>query len=275
MKSSLLTLAIIIIILVGGGIYLSCTSDSNINEKKRLLLVFADLTGSMDQQGVNHVADKAKKIFSSLPEGAKMHVKLIDSNNSRHAVFEGEIPELTGNSIALKSAHKTSISQQADSLEELLLQTYTSSPPMKSCIFNSFESVFTFFRSQDSLTYDYELIFLSDMIEECSSSFTHLKTNMNMRSDSGSAPELEELIAKVDSNYSPDFNLKELIKPENLYCIVTPSDHYKNQKGCMQTRDSRKLWQHIFTKLGYSESETNSLFIETSLPFQFQNSVYQ
>jgi hypothetical protein len=260
-------------------IVLCVLTNCETEEKKRCVLVYVDLTGSMDQYGVDHVADKARVIWQSLDAESRMVVKLIDDNDARPAIFDHRLPSIASGfdkDIEALDYVLDSLGQVLHDTLHLLYQEHSQRTKGKeefsSCIINSFPAISRFFNDQDTCDNRFELVFLSDMVEECSAKYNHVHQDIKMYNHSGgSKPDTAVLASRLREGFLPKLQLKQFVSPDHVYCVVTPNSTYIGNASCLQTPEIEDLWGVIFQKLGYSKEDLHRIHFSTELPPEFIN----
>lgn len=239
------------------------------------MLLFVDLSKSMQQSEVDKIAEKVAPLVNMLPPGSKLKVKLIDD-----VQFQESLMDLTVQGSAestrqrQKQANKVN-KLMCDSLINMIYADHEKNQQRngagsyrKSCIINTFETAFDYFKQHraDTATMRFSLVYLSDMIEQCKASKSVLGETLYMMDNT--APTSAEVAALIDQNYTPNFNLKELLG-QRMYCIATINEQFYKDPGCMPHNAIKEAWQVVLQKLGYSKQEAAMIYFSPDLPEKF------
>jgi len=242
-------------------------------EPKRLILVFADLTGSMNLTGVEAVAEKIHDLTMRLDPGATMVVKLIDDDNSE-PIARIVVPEIQqGIDSELREINKVR-TEAATHVRDTLIHSFKNTPSRQrntSCILNAMEFAYSFFRVKDAEVYNFELVFVSDMIEECSMEHGILAQDLYMiEKQKKDAPTFVEMEEKVKGQFLKSNDLGQFVSFNDVKCVLTINEAYNNIPGCMNQQELRLLWECIFCELGLDSTAKNQLHFDTELPSNFK-----
>ena len=254
-KLNLISTTNIGFVVITGFFFQQCGNiDPPENGKENIYVVLCDLTTSLDSTSISRVASVSKKILKEIPDGSKVCFYELNDNHYKQAFYEEKIARFsTTLSEEKKMLEKNK--QNADSLELLILnkgKEYTNeslSNQPNSCIVGGLRKASTFLRdegSQDTSKYNYWVIILSDMLEECNSS------------PLGSTFMKPEYLSTIDANiekYNPDFDLSYA---NVRVCLTSENNSKKN--AYLRNEQLEEVWQKIFKKLGIGEDEMRNIF---------------
>jgi len=257
-----------IVILFLFFVYTSCKTD-NKQEKsiKIYALMMCDLTSSVDSNLIKDVAHKAHDLLLALPQGSKVEAYPIDDNTYLNPIFSGELPLLESDLDFHKDMFKGKLNALAENLGNAIYFKYkdvnlNKSTQHASCIISSLETAYNFFKDKDKNTYRFELIYFSDMIEQCSNS----QAGSIFICSDRHIPNKESIIAQIEKKYNPNMNLKSLID-NNISMIITTG--IMGDSKCLRSDEQKEIWQKIFSKVGYSQSDFASFHFRQGLPDRF------
>ena len=263
------------------------------NEKPYRILLFCDITNSVNKDSIKRVKEKVEKLISSVKDrpGSKITAYPIDSGGYSEALFEFEVPECEFGEFgkSLDNLIKKECANKVDrvltekygkefekSFGEILTKKYRENLQVKnlkqrSCIVNTLKKTYKFFyksvdtkarREEDK--YISELIYLSDMIEQCNSSIGAVYLCSESQK-----PNLDSILKLVESNYAPDFTLGELLGNKVSFVITTEMIGNPQHK-CLTAEKLENFWETIFLKNGYSRKQFRLLHWEANLPDRFK-----
>ncbi len=239
-----------------------------------MVLVFCDITTSVDGKSIDRSIEKLKSLMASLPTGAKVKVFPIDNNDYPEKLVDYEIPncknpDLTGR-LAEKFEEKCkedislSITEFGKSIKVKYDQLAQNAEiHQRSCIINTLDKVHETFKNVDKNRYIFHTVYLSDMIEECRSPVGSLFMCSKKK-----APDKNAMLKDIRENYNPAFNLKETVGQSVSIVISTQlmgSDDYK----CVFPNEQKDLWKEVFIKAGYSGEDFSLIPFSSELPPTF------
>lgn len=244
-------------------------------QKPFLILVFIDITTSVDGQSIDSVIEKAKNLVTSLPFNSRIVVFPIDNNDFPEKLLDYTIPKcddetLTGmlKDVADKRC-RTGITERIDEFGASIKTKYedlkqNTSIKQRSCIINTLSKINEFFKHEDKNTYTFEVLYLSDMIEECNSSVGSIYLCSNRR-----PPVKEDILKEIQSRYNPNFRLKEILD-NNISFVITTKILGSAQYKCLFQEGHKEVWRNVFSKVGYSESDFESFPFTSEIPGKFK-----
>lgn len=244
------------------------TSDS----KVPVVLIFCDLTTSVDPSSIKKVARDAYNLILSFPHNTKLIIYPIDESP-----FVKPILDFTYPSKATKSSeihkNKTIVKRAAKFAYDTILQLYQDEYSSDkagnraiSCMMRSLEtahSQFLQYKNVKGNNYSYELIYLSDMLEECSTSpvgaifFTKQY--------------FKDALKKLDT-YKPDFDLSYAD-----VTIIISVEQYATASAYISYEELKNAWKNVFIKAGFSAEQFSGFnFLPTIPPkFDLKNSEWK
>ena len=239
-------------------------------QQKKSILMFVDLTGSMEKTGVELVAKKAATILLSLAPGSQVNVKLIDDHADIHeSLFLETIPVIEKNTGTSKMKYKKDVQLLSQELEMKINRRYKyrdSLDVLNSCVINTVPHAYRYFVRKGFGTYQKELVYLSDMIEMCDGEAGAIY----MASSNGKSA-VSSILNQIDKNFNADsLNLKSVIG-NNVSVILTSSNSKGTSSYSSLKRDEiRKVWEEIFRRAGYEKKDIDEYFnFGTEIPVRF------
>jgi hypothetical protein len=221
--------------------------------KVKVLLLWCDVTSSLKELEIEEVSRIATAVLDHLPAGSKYVVYPIHTETERPVPIIKSGP-LLGDAPTedYADANATSNAERADLIKKEIARLYKENKEKhpddrRTCILNTLAASSRFFSQFDD-HYDPELIFVSDMVEDCSN--TPLKQNIQLDKQ-----RFSETIKLVDSFASPPDLSKlriTIIVPTAKDTSTVPSGQRPN------TRDLERFWAAVFGKCNFShENFTN------------------
>lgn len=251
--------------------------------KPSLILVFCDVSNSVDSSSIKNVISKAKMIISALSDGSKIVIYPIDDNDYPEKILELSSPKnkeddnFTG--ILKEQVDKDKKTQLEKLLNEKAVELETKinsryeeilndkSSKHRSCIFNTFSKINEFFKNEDSEKYNFEVIYLSDMIEQCNSNVGSVFICGGKKGDLPTKK--EEVLKNIDTNLLPTINLKKLIG-KNISIVITTKMMGSSDYKCLSPQNHLEIWEKAFGKAGYTKEEFELIPFGDDLPNRFK-----
>lgn len=240
------------------------SNDMTAKPTKVYALIFCDLTSSVDSILIKDVAGKAYDLIQNLPQGSRLEAYPIDDNTYADPIFSCEIPLLKSNLSIDKNNFNEQVKALGNRFGNSIFEKYkvvnsadVSRP--SSCIISTLETAYNFFKDKNNDEYTPELIYFSDMIEQCANSQAGAIYICGSKYD----PNKNKIINQLDEKYKPSFNLKSLIK-NNISMIVTTG--LIGSEKCLRSDEQREIWSKVFSKVGYSDADFNTFHFRQGLP---------
>ncbi|WP_461302469.1 hypothetical protein [Aureisphaera sp.] len=255
-----IVLPVLILLLV---LYVSCEESKKDDHIPVKVIAFCDMTSSLDSLSIYDESNKVVKFINALPWGSELTVYPINDNTFSNNFFHYEIPQCNTNIERKIKELEDQRSKFADSLGRYIVENHdrtieVSVDEFRSCIVSSLETAYQLLKTLNNRG-NIRLVFFSDMIEQCPiSSYGKMYMCSN-----NVEPKKEKLIKQIEDNYTPNFNLKNLI--DNRISIVI-STNKRRQENCLQEYERKALWQKIFEKIGYSKEDFESFHYNQELP---------
>lgn len=142
--------------------------------QKRVLLIFCDVTSSLDVGEITAGAHLAARIIqNATPPVSYRLVPILLSTEGVTAILDEDVPPLIGTA---RVSYRNALVALPALLEEKLKAQYVDvnqgpgKDPNRSCIINSIVRAAPFFRQNRKIAKELDLVIISDMIEECARS---------------------------------------------------------------------------------------------------------
>lgn len=224
-----------------------------------VILVFADLTTSTDSSHIETLAQNVYNIIVSSPHEAKVKIYPIDRSPSVAPIAVFTVPPLPGT--YEKSKLRDMVVATALAAYKRVRQLYTdvyasAHTESISCLIRSLETAHNHFSQDraDSKPYRFELIYLSDMVEECDDTpggAVHMtKGNFHLPADLQS--------------YAPAFKLNYA----HVSIVISTQGHVINSPA-ISPEDLKVAWRAIFQKVGFTQAQIEGMGFVNSLPPRF------
>ena len=258
------------------GAMSACVNDALAPPRKTTVaLIFSDVTSSLVPEESRRVATLTADVLDGLPPGAKYAVYPIQVETQRlTTVQEGMVAAGTNEQAAasaVKQQRRKELDQAITDLYEQIkrVRDHGSSvgrPDNHTCILNALGFAADQFRQfSDRDKYELELIFISDMIEECNRTPLHRPIALAKR-DISNEIELAET-----TDLSLDLSAARVT-------IVIPSTVETYQQSQVQRPDMRELqafWKHILKHCGFDDQslgDEKRFYFSSGLPQRFKSS---
>lgn len=247
---------------------------NEIKEKQgEQVLLYLDLTTSINEEGLNSMSGKVSQVLLHLPYNSKANLRVIDKNLLSESPFTEiitpapcEMPHTTIKRELVEARNKC-IANQKPFIDLIAGESQTSivnkiknlnTQQNTSCIINTLESAYDFFKSKDKNKYNFRLIYFSDMVEQC-------KENSIFICSSGKLPNKEIILKRIESTFNPTYNLKELIG-NNVSIIITSNILDDPKQKCLSISDQKEVWSKIFSKIGYTKEDFDFFNFTQEIP---------
>jgi hypothetical protein len=254
--------------------YSGCGGETVTPDKTDVVLIFADVTNSLVSEENKEVSRLAARVLDSLTGGTQYAIYPILRETQRPSLIKkGEI-YLDADAEVNRAAKKARQKELADIIENLYTTTNnfpnsTSSngkeDENRTCILNTLGFAENYFSQyKDSSKYDLQLIFISDMIEECNST----PLNRRIKMDKENISEEIDLAQKCDIS----LNLSNV----NITIIIpsTPNTA-KVSAGRRPSREHlMQFWSNIFRHCQFTEEmlkNSDRFYFSVGLPDRFRS----
>jgi hypothetical protein len=248
----------------------ACTSTSGGPPvmKTKVALIFADVTNSLKPEECKEVARLTAEVINSFPRHTEYVVYPIQIETQRLSpIVQGKVPAAVSDKE--KQDYDLSKIQRGKDLnakiEKLYDEVKRSKDDNRTCILNTLSFAKNFFQQYaDAAKYDLDLIYISDMTEECNNTPVHRLIKLNKREISKETRLVEEI---------PEGN--DLSNVRVTIIVPTAEVTYSvNQKLRPDMEDLKRFWLAAFNRCGFKEksfldNETR-LYWSIGLPKRFQ-----
>jgi len=252
-------LALIILINCGGEVPKTATTN-----KQVIAVIYCDLTTSVDSLSIRKVALDAQTLLLKFPPGSVLYFYRIDHTPFVNPILKFKKP-MQGRTSSEIAKNRMVARKAAVGIHDNILQLYKdinadprNNTVARSCIIRCLETahgLFSQYRSIPGSDFDFELIFLSDMLEECQDSpagdiFLHRQY-------------YDEMIQRI-SNYQPGFDLSYA----NVSIIIS-LEFTTGQSRYFNAEQLKTFWKTVFSKVGFTDDQFYRLNFSTEIPPRF------
>jgi hypothetical protein len=229
-----------------GGSAQQTQSDSN-KKQTKVVLIWCDVTSSLRDLESEEVANLASSVLDHLPEDARYVVYPIQNETGRpvHIIKKG--PSLDATSVSEAETEDTLNVDRATYIKKEISRLYQENKKKhphdrRTCILNTLEVSAKYFSQFDD-KYDPELVFISDMLEDCQ--YTPLHRNVQLDQQPFS-----ETIKMIDSFASPP----DLSRPRITIIVPTAKDTATVPSGQRPAPlDVERFWTTVFARCNFSK----------------------
>lgn len=240
MRKSLLTKYIYILFTLIVSIVLTSACDPP-KQKIKAVFIFCDVTGSLIKEESEQVAELTADILDKLPSNSKyrlipIHMKtdiseVILQNNEK---IEGDIP------LSLKEARREKLKTEITKIYEFV--NSKERKPERTCILSGLYRARDFYlnlkENVDKVEYEYELIFISDMLEDCLNTPAGENKLVSIKDQSPS-----EAIELIKSAPLPD------LSPFRITIVLPGKDVALSKKSVKKDVQTLNIfWSEVFNK---------------------------
>ena len=239
------------LLLIISLITLSCVEEKEDSGPQKQLLIFCDLTTSLNLEDIKSQSDKVKQLINAQSYNFQVSVYPMDVSIYQDYLFQDSIPPLNkihkSKNIAIINKKKNI----ADSIENILINTYNkhskNSIDFKSCIISSFEMAYNLLPNDEETLKNTQVVFFTDMVEQCPESIVG---SLYMCSKTRQ-PSFEKILNQVEDKYNPKSKLSDKLAKNQIHIVITSS--YGNQKKCITESQQKEVWNEILIKQGYEK----------------------
>lgn len=218
--------------------------------KKKAVFIFCDVTGSLIEPESTQVAELAADILDRLPPDAAYKLLPVHMNTeSAEAIME------TNNTIVAKHGlNEFERESRREKLREEISKWYRiiNAPerrPERTCLLGGLARAREFFSNLDVNQYEYELVFISDMIEHCPNTSMSGGRTINLQTQ----PPADALKLIGDAPL-PDFSNARI-------SIIVPGKNERSIERANQRPSNKTLnlfWSEVFRKCSNDKVSTDS-----------------
>jgi hypothetical protein len=229
-------------------------------ERERVVLIFSDVTSSLLESESNEVGTLTSNVVDTLIPGTRYYVYPIQIEAQKlKPMYEGTIiAQDRGTAKAVNQARRTKISEEIKALYDKIKSVKRSdaygNPDNHTCILYTLEFAQNVFKQFDQSKTDFDLVYVSDMIEECNT------TPMGKPISLGKANISEAIKLAQQTN----LNLN-LFNARVSMIIPATNDSYV-ARGRPNVSDLRNFWKAILLHCGFNQE-----FLESGEKFYFSS----
>lgn len=216
--------------------------------RERVVLIFSDVTSSLLQRESEQVATLTCNVLNSLPLGTRYYVYPIQIEALKlEPMYEGRVmAHDRASTKVVNDARKKKISEEITRLYGLIKTAKRADdygkPDNHTCILYTLEFAQTIFKQFDEKNTDFDLVYVSDMIEECNT--TPMRRPISLGSKN--MPEAIKLAKETDLNLNLSHARVSMIIP-------AASDATYTASGRPNPSDVQAFWEAILSRCGFSE----------------------
>jgi len=238
--------------------------------KPQVVLLFSDVTSSLIESEINQVSTLTADVIDALPPGTEYYVFPIQMEPERlQPILHQTItaPKTFGVDEELKKRRRESLNKSITELYQLIKGAKASpvafgNPDNHSCIIYTLDFANNFFRQFDFSKYDLELIYISDMVEECNR--TPLRQPISLASP--------DISAQIKLAQSADLSLQLSHVRISIIIPVTKETYVIRTRPSVS--DLRRFWENIFLHCGFQSQDLQDdkkFYFSSGLPARLQS----
>jgi hypothetical protein len=215
--------------------------------KDRIVLIMSDVTSSLLESESQQVGNLTCDVVESLPPGTRYSIYPIQIEaHNLHAIYEGTIiDENRTTTKVVIAARRDKILTEIKKLYELIKTVKRSDaygkPDNHTCILYTLEFAQKIFKQFDQQNTDFDLIYVSDMIEECNT--TPMGKPISLRRGN-----ISEAI-KLAKNTKLNLDLSYV----RVSMLIPATDATYTAGGRPNPSDVQAFWEAVLAHSGFSE----------------------
>ena len=233
--------------------------------KQTVCIMLIDPTMALEEAGLKKIARSVFQITKALPANSVIEVRQIDDNPYLAPLASYTVPAPPVSPPSAIRAYPLKVEKGAKMLGESVfrqlkaIKAETPDTSPKSCIVRGLETAYNALKHYPQSTHRWEVIVMSDMIEECDNSPIG-KLYMT--------PEDYDTTQERIKSYKPSFDLSHA----DLSVLVVRK-YQPGDPEYLHPDNLRELWNTVFTKVGYAPGEIDQMYFGSSIPPRFQGGV--
>lgn len=234
--------------------------------KQRVVLIFSDVTSSLLPSENKEVVDLTCSVIDSLLPGTRYYVYPVQVEPQKlERIYEGVIaaPSTPAATQALKDARRREIEKKIVELYALIKKNRRPGPGSRdnhTCIIYTLEFAQNKFREFDRKNTDFELVYVSDMIEQCNT------TPMGKPISLGQTNISEQIKLAQQTNLNLDLSYS------NVSMIIPATSETYTAGGRPSVSDLKNFWEAILSHCGFDKEVLKSsekFYFASGLPRRF------
>lgn len=246
----------------------NCPPDCPPPERERVVLIFSDVTSSLLPSESNQVGALTCDVLDSFLPGTQYYVYPIQIEAQKlQPMDEGIIQaeQTPGTMKAVNAARRTKISDEIKKLYDLIKSVKRSDaygkPDNHTCILYTLRFAQNVFKQFDQTKTDFELIYVSDMIEQCNTTPMGKPISLGPANVSEAIKLAKETDLNVDLSYA------------RVSMIIPVTNDTYTAGGRPNPSDVRDFWEAILSHCGFNEQSLNNdqkFYFSSGLPIRFK-----
>jgi len=231
----------------------------NTHSNPTIMLMVVDVSSSLSKSQIQEVAMNANSILGNLPASTKFAIYPLQPNWNRPIAME------TGETEKPSTIDRRLLEE--NNRREMILRTaedFRRRPEGKvSCLVDVLPFAERYFSQYDPNRYEFELVFLSDMIENCSSTLLGRKVDLTIGYPLDGVESRLNVRDRID------------LSNVNVTMIIPTSSDFSGGTTRRNPRfeDLERFWKRLFASCGFSDLRLNDkqhFVFSTFLPDRFK-----
>lgn len=226
-------------------------------EKKKLVLIYCDLSKSGSSEAVDRIAENVLGIFNIIPPTSEIHMYALNHPGGSELLGKYTKPSNYPNENVPSEVEKHNVllklySTKLDTvIQDVIRSAYLADDgKSNSCILNIFDSAFDKFASKNGEDWGKDLFILSDLVEDCSSSISNRSLSINTKK------RMRETSDYIQKEWGSRNKIDENI---NIYMIYTENTEVISK---LSYSEIRGFWMEVLSKLLYNKD----LYFSSDVP---------
>jgi hypothetical protein len=234
-------------------------AQSEVERRPVAAIIFCDLPPDLDTTDAKNVALNVGRLILKFPPGSRVIVYPIDCSEAPRIIADVLVPHLPPSPAERMQKLDELVdtaSAAAQRIYKVFRDHYADSCGCRcSCVLNTFGIAAQWF-NQFGLAYARELVYFSEMMEECPKSALGKLSFARMRVDSAKA--------RVER-----FPLSPMLEGVGLGIVVLPDPYGKSGRLPYTLREREEIWSGVFTRAGISRDELMRWGFSDALPTKY------
>jgi hypothetical protein len=208
---------------------------------KKAVVIFCDVTSSLHSAETEKTAQFAADILDRLPLDTEyvVYPVQIETERPEAVVFSDKSKTIGENSDTHSNEDPERRAQITSGIKSLFDEVNKVQPPDRTCLLNTLSLAKAFFSDLDPNKYEFELVFISDMIEQCSNIGVAPNKSVDLQKQ-----EVDTAISLIQNSEFPDLSNVRV-------SVIIPGTKERTMiknKPDPSLESLRKFWSVVFKK---------------------------
>lgn len=241
------------------------TNSEEAQYKKNVVIMYCDLTASVDSTQIKDIATHIGQLILQLPPESEYVIFPVSCTQKAPVIDQGMLPPKPVNrriELSKYQRYKFTLAKEAAlKTDTTYFTTYMNDSSVCSCVMNSFVSAQRYINSYSYADLDnfvFDIVFISDMYEDCHHS--DLGRLNFRRSDFNESYQALGQLTELDNLYSARIT------------VIVPASSARDD--AISSEELIRLWEVVFTRYGVNPEVFQQLHFQPTFPRKFKDSTY-